>query len=184
MLTPIVGATDEDAQSKYNNALEYASWEGGLTFASANLGMDLSQFDPDTELTISDVQLDSRVHSFTSNLEHHGTDIPTWTPRNIGKAIAIGGNGPVPVGSPTTVADFMEEWMTVADLDGFNIGYVTTPGSFEDVVDLLVPELRRRGIYAPAGEAGTMRERFLGQSRVRSDHVASSYRFEVNPQQS
>jgi alkanesulfonate monooxygenase SsuD/methylene tetrahydromethanopterin reductase-like flavin-dependent oxidoreductase (luciferase family) len=178
VLTPVVGTTDEDAQAKYDKALEYASSEGGLTFISANLGIDLSQFDPDAELTTSDVQLDSRVHSFVSNLEYHGTDVPTWTPRNIGKAIAIGGNGPVPVGSPATVADFMENWMAVADVDGFNIGYVTTPGTFEDVVDLLVPELRRRGIYAPVGESGTMRERFLGQSRVRSDHVANKYKFE------
>lgn len=180
VITPIVGATDDEAQAKYEKALKYASSEGGLTFASANLGIDLSQFNPDLELSTSDVQLDSRVHSFVSNLEYHGAELPKWTPRNIGKIIAIGGNGPVPVGSPATVADFMEEWMAVADLDGFNVGYVTTPGTFEDVVDLLVPELRRRGIYAPVGESGTMRERFLGQSHVRSDHVASGYKFGVS----
>lgn len=75
----------------------------------------------------------------------------------------------------------MEEWIRVADLDGFNIGYVWTPGTFEDVVELLVPELRRRGVYAPKGEGGTMRERVYGagQSRVRDDHPAAQYRYEV-----
>jgi hypothetical protein len=75
----------------------------------------------------------------------------------------------------------MEEWIRVADLDGFNIGYVWTPATFEDVVELLVPELRKRGIYAPEGESGTMRERIYGpgQQRLRSDHVGTQYRFHV-----
>lgn len=38
----------------------------------------------------------------------------------------------------------------MADLDGFNLAYVTTPGTFEEVDDLLVSELRRRGIYPKA----------------------------------
>lgn len=85
----------------------------------------------------------------------------------------------MPVGSPEEVADVMEEWIRVADLDGFNIGYVLTPGSFEDLVRLLVPELRRRGIYAPKGENGTLRERIYGrgQSKLRDDHTGSRYRY-------
>jgi hypothetical protein len=75
----------------------------------------------------------------------------------------------------------MEEWIRVADLDGFNIGYVWTPGTFEDVVEFLVPELRRRGVYAPTGEGGTMRERVYGKGQrgVREDHPASRFRFGV-----
>jgi alkanesulfonate monooxygenase SsuD/methylene tetrahydromethanopterin reductase-like flavin-dependent oxidoreductase (luciferase family) len=37
----------------------------------------------------------------------------------------------VRVGSAETVADILEEWVEVADLDGFNGGYVVSPGSFE-----------------------------------------------------
>jgi hypothetical protein len=85
------------------------------------------------------------------------------------------------VGTASFVADFLEEWVQVADLDGFNIGYVQTPGTFEDVVELLVPELRKRGIYSPQNEGGTMRESIYGpgQRRLRDDHVGRTYRHEV-----
>lgn len=145
------------------------------------IGIDLSKFDLDKEIKTSDVHVDARVHSSINTLSYHGADVPKWTPRNIGNLISIGGNGPLAVGTAERVADIMEEWIRVADLDGFNIGYVWTPGTFEDVVELLVPELRRRGIYAPKGESGTMRERVYGagQRRVRDDHPAAQYRYEV-----
>ncbi|KAK2769603.1 DszA family Xenobiotic compound monooxygenase [Colletotrichum kahawae] len=158
VVIPIIGRTDEEATAKYEEALKYASFEPGLAFFSGNAGIDLSKYDIDAEIKPDDAKIDGRVHSLVGSLKYRGDDIPTWTPRNIGKAMAIGGNGPVPVGSASRVADFLEEWVKVADLDGFNVGYVTSPGSFEDVVDLLVPELRRRGIYAPLGESGTTSE--------------------------
>ncbi len=86
------------------------------------------------------------------------------------------------VGSPQTVADLMESWIQEADLDGFNIGYVTTPGTFEEVVDLLIPELRRRGLYPePTDEPWTAREKVYGrgQSKLRDDHTGSRYKYDV-----
>ncbi|KAH0432696.1 hypothetical protein CcaCcLH18_06272 [Colletotrichum camelliae] len=179
VVTPIIGRTDEEAISKYEEALKYASFEPGLAFFSGNAGIDLSKYDLDAEIKPDDAKIDGRVHSLVNSLKYRGDDIPTWTPRNIGKAMAIGGNGPVPAGSASRVADFLEEWVKVADLDGFNVGYVTSPGSFEDVVDLLVPELRRRGIYAPLGESGTVRERVYGtgQKRLRDDHTGSRFKY-------
>ena len=63
--------------------------------------------------------------------------------------------------------------------DGFDLAYVTTPGSFADFVDLVVPELGSRGrIAAPSGGA-TLRERLhgaAGSSRIRDDHPAARHR--------
>ncbi|KAF5502362.1 Dimethyl-sulfide monooxygenase [Colletotrichum aenigma] len=178
VVTPIIGRTNEEATAKYEEALKYASFEPGLAFFSGNAGIDLSKYDLDAEIKPDDAKIDGRVHSLVNSLKYRGDDIPTWTPRNIGKAMAIGGNGPVPVGSASRVADFLEEWVKVAGLDGFNVGYVTSPGSFEDVVDLLVPEIRRRGVYAPLGESGTVRERIYGtgQKRLRDDHTGSRFK--------
>lgn len=181
VVTPIIGRTEDEAQAKYQQALKYASVEAGLAFYSSNAGIDLSQYDLDTVIRPDNVSVDGRVHSLVNSLKYQGVDIPEWTPRNIGKAVSIGGNGPVPVGSAVKVADILEEWIDIADLDGFNIGYVISPGSFEDLVDLLVPELRRRGRY-PKNVAGmTLRERVfgVGQSRLRDDHVGSTYKYDV-----
>lgn len=180
VITPIIGRTKEEAQQKYQQALKYASVEAGLAFYSGNSGIDLSKYDLDVELSPTDVTTDHRVRSLVASLAYHGGDLPPWTPRNIGKQISLGGNGPVPVGTAEEVADVFEHWADTADLDGFNVAYVTTPGTFEDVVNLLVPELRKRGRYAPIGESGTMRERIYGkgQSRLRKDHVGSRYTYD------
>lgn len=44
-----------------------------------------------------------------------------WTPRMVGEKVGFGGFGPMPVGTPSQVADVMEQWFTEADIDGFNI---------------------------------------------------------------
>ncbi|KAL5406668.1 hypothetical protein PMIN03_007641 [Paraphaeosphaeria minitans] len=183
VITPIIGRTEDEAQEKYQTALKYASAEGGLAFYSSNAGMDLSKYDLDVEITPGDVTVEGRVHSLVNSLKYHGNDVPSWTPRNIGKAVSLGGNGPVPVGSAERVADILEEWIDIADLNGFNIGYVVSPGSFEDLVDLLVPELRRRGRYPEKEDlegAVTLRERLYGrgQSKLRDDHAGSRYTYD------
>jgi len=83
------------------------------------------------------------------------------------------------------VADEMERWIEEADVDGFNIGFATTPGSFEDIVTYLVPELQKRGVY-PAPEAinqepVTAREKVYGkgQSKLRADHPGTKYKYDV-----
>ena len=80
--------------------------------------------------------------------------------------------GPIAVGSPSTVANELERWVAEADVDRFNLAYVTTHGTFEDVADLLVPELRARGIYSQEIPEGlTAREKVygVGQARLRDD---------------
>ena len=87
--------------------------------------------------------------------------------------------GPVFVGSPATIADELERWIDEADIDGFNLAYAVTPGTFVDFIDLVVPELQRRGRYwSDYDEGTTLRERLYGpgRPRVREDHPAARYR--------
>ena len=81
--------------------------------------------------------------------------------------VGIGGIGPVIVGSPETVADAARGWIDDTDIDGFNLPFAVSPGDFEDVADLLVPELPRRGRYKQAYAAGTLREKLFGAGRAR-----------------
>ena len=95
----------------------------------------------------------------------------------------------------------MERWVNEADVDGFNIvsslpnlpsqtkltetqAYAVKPGSFKEVIDLLLPELRRRGLFWDdyAVPKGTYRENIYrkpGQSGPPADHPASKYRWEA-----
>lgn len=104
------------------------------------------------------------------------------------------------MGTPEKVADEMERWVREGDVDGFNIvsrpdllkhtsisvyllishkAYALMPGTFEDVIELLIPELQRRGIfwndYAVPG--GTYRENLTetkGQREPRADHPSAA----------
>jgi hypothetical protein len=60
---------------------------------------------------------------------------------------------------------------------------VSNPGSFEDVVELLVPELRRRGIFWEDYDVtgGTFRENMLGQTYLRDDHYGSKFKYGKEP---
>lgn len=65
------------------------------------------------------------------------------------------------------------------------MAYISNPGSFEDIVELLNPELRRRGMVFEdyAVEGGTFRENLLrqpGQKTLRGDHFGSRFQFEEN----
>ena len=145
-------------------------------------GIDISKIPLDQDITAADSKEAHKVTSALSSFTTTSKDVPRWTPRVVAEKLAIGGLGPVGVGSPATVADELERWIRDADIDGFNIAYVTTPGSFEDVVELLIPELRRRGIYPDrAKEALTAREKVYGQgqSGLRDDHVGSTYKYDV-----
>lgn len=178
----ILGETDEEAHRKHEEIKKYQSLEGGLVIFSAFTGIDLSRFDLDEEIKPDDSKSSAIIQSAFSNLFNEQEGAGKWTPRRAAEELSIGGNGAVLVGSPQTVADGMERWIREADLDGFNLSPVVQPQSWEDIVELLVPELQRRGIYWDDYEApgGTLRENAQGKgnSRLREDHVGSTYRFD------
>src|SRR5690606_38031142 len=61
------------------------------------------------------------------------------------------------VGSPKHVADTIEEWFLARGADGFNVVPPLLPGGFEDFVELVVPELQRRGLFRREYTAKTYR---------------------------
>lgn len=174
LLTVITGESDEAAQAKYRDYLSYANGEGMLSFYGGWTGIDFSEYDPDQPLEAIDND------SIRSVLELLATADPDrkWTPRDIIKHRSIGGLGPVLVGGPKTVADEMERWVDVGGIDGFNLAYAITPGTFEDLVEFIVPELQRRGRVRTAYEGETLRENLLDgtSSYAADDHPAARYR--------
>ena len=100
-----------------------------------------------------------------------------WTLGDLVAGRGIGSDGPLTVGSPTAVADELQEWIEETGIDGFNIANVITPGSFVDFVDLVVPELQRRGVYPTEYQPGTLREKLFGRgARLPKNHRGARYR--------
>lgn len=182
MVVPVLGATDKEAHAKYEELKRYTSTTGGLVFMSGLTGIDLSRVPLDQELKTSDSTDANKIHSQLASLT---MDSETkWTPRMVAERASLGGLAPLMIGSPATVADEMERWVVEADVDGFTIAQMTAPGTLTDIVELLVPELRRRGVYPEAGgqaEGLSIRERVLGEGQkwLRDDHIGSTYKFDV-----
>ncbi|WP_083970930.1 LLM class flavin-dependent oxidoreductase [Actinoplanes awajinensis] len=62
------------------------------------------------------------------------------------------------VGTPGQIADEWTRYVRDRAVDGFNILPQLLPGSIEDIVDKLVPELQERGVYRTAYEGTTLRD--------------------------
>ena len=76
------------------------------------------------------------------------------------------------IGTPSQVADEMEHWFKDGAADGFNVMPAWLPGSLKDFVDLVIPELQRRGLFRTEYEAMTLREN-LGLPRpINRHHLA------------
>ncbi|RDW82652.1 putative dibenzothiophene desulfurization enzyme A [Coleophoma cylindrospora] len=180
-ISPIIGKTLEEAQAKYERARQNADYIGGLSQFSGYTGIDLSRFPVDEVFDLKDAPNDMAVHGILNAFNKASGSDTQWTPRMLGEKMALGGLHPAPVGTPEMVADVFEEWIDGCDVDGFNISYTTSPGSFEDVVYLLRPELVKRGLmwedYDVPG--GTLRENLLGKGKGRlpEEHYGSRFKW-------
>ncbi len=171
--TVILGETDAEAKKKFDDYRRYASFEGAQALISGWTGIDFGQFSPDEPLRHRYTNaVQSAVETFTTI-----DPDKVWSVREMADWVGVGGFGPVFVGSPRTVADLLQEWVEDTDVDGFNLAYAITPESFEDAVDLLVPELQKRGVYKKDYRQGTLREKLFGHGpRLQAPHPGANYR--------
>ena len=85
--------------------------------------------------------------------------------------------GPVAVGTPEQIADTLEMWVEETDIDGFNLAYALAPGTFKDFVELVTPELQKRGVLKKDYAEGTFREKLFGKGNARlpEEHPGARY---------
>lgn len=171
--TVIVGETDLAAQAKWQEYKRYVSYEGALALISGWTGIDFGQYQPDQVLK------HLHTNAIQSAVETFSTADPNrqWTVQGLADWVGIGGFGPLLVGSAETVADELQSWVEETDVDGFNLAYAVTHETFTDVVELLVPELQKRGVYKQEYQPGTLREKLFGQGpRLALPHPGAGYR--------
>jgi alkanesulfonate monooxygenase len=173
MMTVIVAPTESEAQAKLADYRRYTDPEGALTLMSGWTGVDFSRLDPDQ--IVEHVENEAG-RTAMENITRADPD-RRWTVREVAEHVSIGGIGPVIVGSPATIADQLENWVEETGIDGFNLAFAVRPETFVDVVDLVVPELQRRGRYKTAYAKGTLREKLFGRARLDDRHPATRHRW-------
>jgi len=102
---------------------------------------------------------------------------PERSPLTLGEAreeMKLASLIPLVVGEPTRVVDELERWVDETGIDGINLVPIYQPGSFTDFIELVVPELQRRGRMRTGYDGTTLRENLLGTGhrRLLPDHPA------------
>jgi alkanesulfonate monooxygenase len=168
LATIITAATDAEAEEKAEDYRQYVSLPGALALVSGWSGVDLAN--PD---------LQAAAAAGGNAIQGSGQALKggAGTPPDreaIARSAGLGGGGPVLVGGPRRIADELEAWAEEVDLDGFNLAYAIMPESFRDVVELVVPELQRRGLFKKDYRPGTYREKLFGRGpRLEATHPAA-----------
>ena len=173
LMTVVVAATDDDAEAKLADYRRCVDPSAALTLLSGWAGVDLAQWDLDDP--VEGLRGDG-IHGALAQFAPKA-DGRRWTVRQVAEYLGIGGSGPVIVGSPGRVADELERWMEETDADGFNLTRIVTPETYDDFIDLVVPELQRRGRYKTAYTPGPYRHKLFGNGPWLPDsHIGRAYR--------
>ncbi|MFJ4393536.1 LLM class flavin-dependent oxidoreductase [Pseudomonas sp. NPDC089396] len=174
-ITVIVAPTEHEAQAKYAEYLRHASPEAGVAHFAASTGIDFAAFDLDEPIGASK---GNAIQSATRQLQENA-----WTRRRLLEQHALGGRYVTLVGAPEQVAEQLIAWIDETGLDGFNLTRTVTPESFEDFIDLVVPQLQQRGRYKTAYAEGTLREKLFDSDHphLPADHIGSTYRHTPAP---
>ncbi len=162
-----VAPTQAEAQAKRAALQDLIHPEVGLALLVQRTGLDLSGYDVDGPLPDVDPEhaISSRATLLSDMARREGLTI-----RQLYTRIA-GGRGHYDIcGTPHYIADVMEEWFRTGAADGFNIMPPILPAGLEDFVDLVVPELQRRGLHRTCYEGTTLREH-LGLRRPENIHA-------------
>ncbi|KRI23548.1 5,10-methylene tetrahydromethanopterin reductase [Acinetobacter baumannii] len=148
LLSIVTDETDAKAQAKFKEYQSYGSYDGALTLLSGWSGVDFSQYQPTDKVEYI------QTNAIQSLLDSYVNADPerVWTIEEIANWNSLGGNGPVLVGSAETVSDALQQWVEDTDVDGFNLAYILAHQTFADVVEFIVPELQKRGVYQTSAE--------------------------------
>ena len=153
-LRPVVGATREEAQAKLDELQAVLDPLVGLNRLNNAFG-DLSGHDLDGPVPLPELGK-SAIKSLSIGLiERVRREKPTI--RQLYEEVA-GKGGFCLVGTPADIADVMQDWFESEACDGFNITPTHLPAGCEDFVELLAPELKRRGLMRTEYAGPTLRE--------------------------
>jgi FMN-dependent oxidoreductase (nitrilotriacetate monooxygenase family) len=154
-IMPIVGRSEAEAQDKYEELRDLVDDGIGLRgVARLCGGLDIYSYDPDGPLPELPPSNAARARQeMIIAMGRRGLTI-----RQIGRVLGMSQAHRVVWGTPQSIADDLQEWLEAGACDGFNLLFAHYPKPLEEFVDLVVPELQRRGIFRHEYEGTTLRQ--------------------------
>jgi FMN-dependent oxidoreductase (nitrilotriacetate monooxygenase family) len=165
---PVIGRTEQEAQEKFELLQSLIHPSVGLGLLTGLVGgFDLSNYPIDEPLpNLPETELAQSRLKLVKDLAQR----EQLTIRQLYLAIAGARGHRQIVGTPEYIADQLEEWFVNEGADGFNIMPPYLPGGLDEFVDLVIPELQRRGLFRTEYEGQTLREN-LGLPRPENQHL-------------
>ncbi len=150
---PIIGRSEAEALEKQEEHNELVPLEGGMAILSGHLNFDLSRLSLDDEMMSREepeLQRSKRVYQ----KENGDSMTVKEVAQRHGESVGL----PQFVGTAESVADQLEAFFDEVGGDGFMLSPIYCPGAIEEFVDMVVPELQRRGRFRTAYTGGTQRD--------------------------
>ena len=160
---PIIGRTEAEAKDKLDRLQGWLTPTNALTLVSGRIGYDVTGYDLDGPVPAPPPgETGSQTVHRVLYEKARGAN---RTLRDLYNLTAAARGHWVVCGTPAQIADTLEEWFVTGAADGFNILPPYFPGAFADFVDLVVPELQRRGLFR-RDYAGRMLRDHFGLPRI------------------
>lgn len=161
-LVPYVGRTLDDAERTRDRLDALLPVEASLQQLGGFIHRDCSDWDLDEPVP----EL-APLEEFTGPQGRYATilriiEVDQPTVRQLLGRLAAGGGHCTMIGTPETIADQIEQWLDEGAADGFNLMPPQLPQSLDDFVELVIPELRRRGRFRDVYQASTLRGNLAG----------------------
>ncbi|MEK6346973.1 MAG: LLM class flavin-dependent oxidoreductase [Burkholderia sp.] len=159
---PVVGRDESEAQEKFEALQQLIDPVVGLALVSGLTGgFDLSAYPFDGPIPeLPETNASKSRQALTLELARR----ENLTIRQLALRVAGARGHWQLIGSPAQIADALEERFVNYGADGFNVMAPTLPGGLDDFVSLVLPELRRRGLFRNEYEGATLRHH-LGLAR-------------------
>ena len=168
-LSVVTGTSRAEAEDRLEEYLSWVDADAARAYYAMMTGVDLAALDPNASFS-------------TVTTEGGRTQVERYKDATVRDAAADfirrGMRELILVGTPQDVAEQIGGIVDETDLDGFNYTPFVSPGSYEDLVDLVVPELQRIGLMRTERKRDTFRERLFGQgaAHLPAEHPGAGFR--------
>jgi FMN-dependent oxidoreductase (nitrilotriacetate monooxygenase family) len=152
---PIIGRSDAEARDKLSKLQSWLTPTNAATLVASRIGYEVAGHPLDGPVPPPPPFQGSRTFS---HVLYETARREKMTLRELYNLTAAARGHWVICGTPTSIADTLEEWFIGKAADGFNVLPPYFPGAFADFVDLVVPELQRRGLFRRDYHGRTLRE--------------------------
>jgi FMN-dependent oxidoreductase (nitrilotriacetate monooxygenase family) len=170
-ISVFVGRTTEEANELFDELQGLISPALGVHYLSKLMEKDLSPYPIDgplPEVPTETVGIDT-MRRYIVDMARQGN----WSIRQTYERSLFSLGAPLFRGTPQQIVDEMEDWLKSQACDGFTIMAPLAPRGLRNFVELVIPELQRRGLHRREYGSGTLRDN-LGLERPANPHFSKA----------